>query len=80
MPRLSKRDRVIRELQQLAEAPDSRQDPAYQRFLGSAELQQASAVLGRAVDVLRSSGANGAFTAVTHTPLPAPPGWLPPPI
>lgn len=58
-------------------APD--RDPELERFLICPELQRASALLATAVGALGARGQT-AFTATTHTPLPAPPGWLPPPI
>lgn len=75
-----RRDRVIRELQEIAAGRPTTSDGNFKRFRECEQLQKASGAIGAATAALAERRHVGAFTAATHTPLCAPPGWLPPPI
>lgn len=65
-----------------ADDPDEPDPLNIKRFLTCPEpgLQQASAMVGEAVQGGLRPRVHSAFRAGTYTPLPPPPGFLPPPV
>lgn len=80
MARQSDRSAVVRELEALRDGGGQLGDTTFEAYLRCEKLQESSRVVGSAAGRMLDRGAASAFTARTHTPLPSPPGWLPPPI
>jgi hypothetical protein len=80
MPARASRADVVRELEMIRDGGGQSGDQNFEQYLRCEKLQESSKVVGSAVAVVIAREQTGAFTARTHTPLPSPPGWLPPPI